>query len=57
MGTCVADSVAAREPIRLPNNPSLSPDCKMVAFDWNGDVWIVPTEGGTARADASSADT
>lgn len=47
---CPALTVAAREPIRLPNNPALSPDGKTVAFDWNGDIWTVPTDGGTARA-------
>jgi len=41
---------SAREPIRLPNNPALSPDGKTLAFDWNGDIWTVPIEGGTARA-------
>jgi tricorn protease len=39
----------AAEPIRLANNPSLSPDGKRLAFDWNGDVWVVPTAGGVAR--------
>lgn len=38
-----------REPIRLANNPALSPDGKTLAFDWNGDVWSVPIEGGVAR--------
>jgi len=33
----------------LPNNPSLSPDGNAVAFDWNGDIWVAPTTGGTAR--------
>jgi tricorn protease len=40
----------AREPIRLANHPALSPDGKTLAFDWNGDVWTVPVEGGVARA-------
>lgn len=42
-------AVAAREPIRLPNNPALSPDGKTLAFDWNGDVWVAPSGGGEAR--------
>lgn len=42
-------TAAAREPIRLPNNPALSPDGKQLAFDWNGDVWIAPSSGGEAR--------
>src|SRR4051812_4712769 len=41
--------IMAREPIRLPNHPALSPDGKTLAFDWNGDIWTVPIEGGLAR--------
>ncbi|HEX3151633.1 MAG TPA: S41 family peptidase [Gemmataceae bacterium] len=40
---------SAREQIRLPNRPSLSPDGKTVAFDWNGDIWVVSIEGGLAK--------
>src|SRR5438105_5447622 len=42
-------SVAARETIRLPNNPALSADGQWLAFDWNGDIWIAPSIGGEAR--------
>src|SRR5471032_2480229 len=42
-------SAHAREPIRLANNPALSPDGQWLAFDWNGDVWIAPSTGGEAR--------
>ncbi|HMP03190.1 MAG TPA: S41 family peptidase [Gemmatales bacterium] len=44
-------AVAAAQPetIRLPNNPSVSPDGQWVAFDWNGDIWVVSTNGGAAR--------
>ncbi len=45
----LAGAAAAKEPIRLPNNPSVSPDGATVAFDWNGDLWTVPTAGGAAR--------
>jgi len=40
---------AAREPIRLANNPALTPDGKMLAFDHLGDIWTVPSTGGVAR--------
>ncbi len=40
---------AAREPIRLPNNPALSPDGKLLAFDWHGDIWVASSGGGAAR--------
>ena len=39
----------AGEAIRLANHPALSPDGATLAFDWNGDVWSVPTAGGVAR--------
>jgi tricorn protease len=39
----------AREPIHLANNPDLSPDGSVVTFDWNGDIWTVPSRGGAAH--------
>jgi tricorn protease len=42
-------SAVAGEPIRLASNPALSPDGKLLAFDYLGDIWIVPTTGGVAR--------
>lgn len=39
----------AAEPIKLANNPSLSPDGQLLAFDWNGDIWLVPSAGGEAK--------
>lgn len=38
-----------RETIRLANYPSLSPDGKMLAFEWGGDIWTVPVTGGVAQ--------
>jgi tricorn protease len=34
---------------RLPRHPAPSPDGRQVAFSWQGDIWIVPAEGGAAR--------
>lgn len=30
-------------------HPALSPDATQLAFDWRGDVWVVPVAGGEAR--------
>jgi len=40
----------AMERVLFAHNPALSPDGRRVAFDWKGDVWIVPVEGGLATA-------
>jgi tricorn protease len=42
-------SAVSKDPIRLANNPSLSPDGALLAFDWNGDIWVVPSDGGSAN--------
>lgn len=41
-----ATSVAAE--VRMPGNPSLSPDGTRIAFEWKGDIWTVPAAGGKA---------
>jgi tricorn protease len=40
----------AQEPIRLARTPDISPDGKLIAFSYKGDIWTVATIGGTARA-------
>ncbi len=49
VGILIASPAAAREPIRLANNPALSPDSKRLAFDWGGDIWVASSQGGEAR--------
>ena len=44
-----ASAAHGQQAIRLANNPALSPDGQQLAFDWNGDVWIVRAGGGEAR--------
>ena len=39
----------ASEPVRLAQEPALSPDGASLAFSWRGDIWTVPVKGGTAR--------
>jgi tricorn protease len=33
----------------LPRHPAPSPDGSRIAFSWQGDLWLVPSEGGDAR--------
>jgi tricorn protease len=39
----------AQEPIRFGRTPDISPDGKLVAFSYLGDVWVVEAIGGVAR--------
>ncbi|MCI0463057.1 MAG: S41 family peptidase [Gemmataceae bacterium] len=39
----------AQEPIRCARTPDISPDGKLVAFSYLGDIWIVEAIGGVAR--------
>ncbi len=45
-----SQNLSAKEAILLPESPSLSPDGKRIAFSWRGDIWVVPSSGGTARS-------
>lgn len=42
-------AAAAQEPIRFGRTPDISPDGKLVAFSYLGDIWVVETIGGIAR--------
>jgi tricorn protease len=50
LGVLFAAPASAQEPIRLARTPDISPDGKLVAFSYLGDIWVVETIGGTARA-------
>jgi tricorn protease len=39
----------AQEPIRFARTPDISPDGRLVAFSYLGDIWVVETIGGIAR--------
>jgi tricorn protease len=45
----LAAPAAAQEPIRMARMPDISPDGKLVAFSYLGDIWVVETIGGVAR--------
>src|SRR3954469_21348620 len=49
LALCAA-SAPAQEPIRFARPPDISPDGKVVAFSYLGDIYTVETIGGTARA-------
>jgi tricorn protease len=39
----------AQEPIRFARTPDISPDGKLIAFSYLGDIWVVEAIGGVAR--------
>jgi tricorn protease len=45
----IATLARAQEPIKFARCPDISPDGKLVAFSYLGDVWVVETIGGVAR--------
>jgi tricorn protease len=45
----IASLACAQEPIRFARTPDISPDGKLVAFSYLGDVWVVEAIGGVAR--------
>src|SRR3954452_12423279 len=46
----IARPAAASDPIQLARTPDISPDGKLIAFSYLGDIYTVETIGGTARA-------
>lgn len=44
-----SERAQAQEPIRFARTPDISPDGKLVAFSYLGDIWIVEAIGGVAR--------
>ncbi|MDB5311959.1 MAG: hypothetical protein JWO38_6161 [Gemmataceae bacterium] len=45
----VGSAAPAQEPIRFARTPDISPDGKLVAFSYLGDIWTVEAIGGVAR--------
>src|SRR5262249_44642602 len=45
----LATILPATEPIKLANNPALSPDGRALAFSWRGEIWTSPIAGGAAK--------
>jgi tricorn protease len=44
-----AAAAHAQEPIRFARTPDISPDGRLVAFSYLGDIWVVESIGGVAR--------
>jgi tricorn protease len=47
--TLFATPAQAQEPIRCARTPDISPDGKLIAFSYLGDIWTVEAIGGVAR--------
>ena len=45
----LASVTHAQEPIRFARTPDISPDGKLIAFSYLGDIWTVEAIGGVAR--------
>ncbi|MBN1349176.1 PD40 domain-containing protein [candidate division KSB1 bacterium] len=45
----IFSSVYSNEPITLVRFPAPSPEGKHLTFSWQGDIWTVPIEGGSAH--------
>src|SRR5947209_18072756 len=45
----LAAAAPAQEPIRFARTPDVSPDGRLVAFSYLGDIWVVESIGGVAR--------
>ncbi|MGF1579204.1 MAG: S41 family peptidase [Gemmataceae bacterium] len=45
----VGSASAEGDPIQFGRTPDISPDGKLVAFSYAGDIWTVPAIGGIAR--------
>lgn len=39
----------ADQPIRFVSNVDVAPDGSQITFDWNGDIWVAPVQGGMAK--------
>jgi tricorn protease len=45
----VTAAAHGQEPIRFARTPDISPDGRLVAFSYLGDIWVVESIGGVAR--------
>ena len=45
----ITTAAPGQEPIRFGRTPDISPDGRLVAFSYLGDIWVVESIGGVAR--------
>jgi len=49
LSIAASGSAFAQEPIRFARTPDISPDGRLIAFSYLGDIWVVESIGGVAR--------
>jgi Periplasmic component of the Tol biopolymer transport system len=45
----LANACTAQTTVRFARYPAPSPDGKQIAFSWQGDLWLVSSDGGEAK--------
>lgn len=43
---CLANTSSADQQIQFVSNVDVAPDGSQLTFDWNGDIWLAPIQGG-----------
>src|SRR5258706_8860703 len=49
LALCLLGAASSSVDLHGLRHPALSPDGRRIAFDWHGDVWVCPVDGGAAE--------